>query len=246
LRSLAIDKLKSVDQICSSMVDGRLVGEAPTIALAAGRAADIPLIIGINSGEDSLLDHGDGLARAKATLQSTLTAARRVYGNGLSDDALVRAMFRDSLLMAPARWVAGRPWRKRAAFLYYFDYVDQARRPAQRAVPHGFDVFYVFGTFAHRPDGGPPAAPADQAMGMTIHACWVNFARTGRPSCPGADPWPAYAQESDSWMVFSDRGAHIVHGLMAPQLDWQEGRVRWLLWLARMQSALKRAFSWGD
>jgi para-nitrobenzyl esterase len=164
----------------------------------------------------------------------------------LSEDALVRVLFRDGLLMAPARWVAARPWRKQAAFLYYLDYVEQARRPGQRSVPHGSDVFYVFGTFAQRPDGGPPATPADLAMGTLIHTCWVNFAKTGQPSCSGADAWPAYTQENDSWMVFGDRGARVVPGLNARALDWQEGRVRWLLRLARMQSAFKKAFSWGS
>jgi para-nitrobenzyl esterase len=247
LRSLSIDKLKSMDQICGGSVDGRLLNEAPTIAFAAGRAADIPLIIGINSGEDSLLDHGDGIARAKASMQSTLADARKVYGSHLSDDDLVRALFRDSLGMAPARWIAGRPWRQQSAFLYYFDYVDQARRPGQRSAPHGSEVVYVFGTFAHRPDGGPSATAADEAMGALIHACWVAFAKTGRPACLGSDPWPAYSPYSDSWMVFSDHGAHVVPGLAAARLDWQEGRVRWLLWLARIQSAFNRAFSsWGD
>jgi para-nitrobenzyl esterase len=246
LRALSVEQLKSVDPICSNMVDGRLVNEAATIALAAGRAMDIPLLIGINSGEDSLLDHGDGVSRAKATMQSSLKDARRVYGNDLSEEALVRVMFRDALVMAPARWVAARPWRKQAAFLYYLDYVEQARRPAQRSVPHGSDVFYVFGTFAQRPDGGPPATPADLAMGTLIHTCWVNFAKTGQPSCSGADAWPAYTQQNDSWMVFGDRGARVVPGLNARALDWQEGRVRWLLRLARMQSAFKKAFSWGS
>jgi para-nitrobenzyl esterase len=247
LRSLSIDKLKSMDQICGGGVDGRLLSEAPTISFAAGRAADIPLIIGVNSGEDSLLDHGDGIARAKASMQSTLADARKVYGTQLSDDDLVRALFRDALAMAPARWVAGRPWRQQPAFLYYFDYVDQARRPGQRTAPHGSDVLYVFGTFAHRPDGGPSATAADEAMGALIHACWVSFAKTGRPACAGGDPWPTYSQDTDLWMVFSDRGAHVVPGLASARLDWQEGRVRWLLWLARIQSTFKRVFSgWGE
>jgi hypothetical protein len=48
-------------------------------------------------------------------------------------------------------------------------------------------------------------------------------------------------------MVFSDRGAHVVPGLAAAKLDWQERRVRWLLWLARIQSAFKRVSNgWGD
>ncbi len=246
LRALPVAKLLTVDQICSSMSDGRLIPEAPTVALAAGRAMDIPLIIGLNSGEDSLIDHGDGIERAKVTMKSALKDARPIYASDMSDDALVRLLFRDSLFMAPARWVAGRSWRAQPAYIYYLDYIEEARRPVQRTVPHGSDLFYVFGTSTSRPDGGPAATAADLAMGTTIHGCWVSFAKTGKPSCPGAGPWPAYTQANDSWMVFSDSGGHIVPGLMAKQLDWQEGRVRWLIWLARIQSAWKRAFSWGN
>jgi para-nitrobenzyl esterase len=247
LRSLSIEQLKSMDKVCGASVDGRLVSEGPTIAFLAGRAADIPLIIGVNSGEYSLIEHGDGIARAKVSMQSTLKDARKIYGDHISDDDLVRALFRDSIAMAPARWIAGRSWRRQPAFLYYFDYVDEARRSTVRGAPHGSEVLHVFETLAHRPDGGPPATPADEAMAVLVHSCWVNFAKTGRPICAGGDPWPAYTQENDSWMVFSEHGAHIVPRLEAAKMDWHEGRVRWLLWLGRIQSAFKSAFSgWGD
>lgn len=238
LRALSVEKLNSVAEVCTGLVDGRFLSEEPTVALAAGRAADVPLIIGANSGEDSLLDHG-GLARAKASMfkPSILEEAREVYGEPPGDDALVRALFRDFLFMAPARWVASRTWRQQPAFLYYFDH---ARRPYEQRAPHGSDVFHVFETFDHRPDGGPPAIPADRAMGAVIHACWVSFARTGRPLCPGVQTWSDYATGRQPWMVFGDRGAHIEHEFAAPQLDWHEQRVRGLLWLARIQSALKR------
>jgi hypothetical protein len=47
-------------------------------------------------------------------------------------------------------------------------------------------------------------------------------------------------------MVFSAHGAQVIPKLAAAQLDWQERRVRWLLWFARIQSAFKSAFNgWG-
>src|SRR3981189_3887609 len=141
-----------MDQVCGGSVDGRLRSQAPKIAFAAGRAADIPLLIGVNSGEDSLLDHGDGIARAKASMQSSLADARKIYGDRMSDEDLVRVLFRDSLGMAPARWIAGRSSRRQPAFVYFFDYVHEARRPGQRSSPHGSEGLYVFRTFAHRPD----------------------------------------------------------------------------------------------
>jgi para-nitrobenzyl esterase len=238
LSALSVERLSSVAEVCGGLVDGRLLGEEPTIALAAGRAADIPLIIGINSGEDSLLDNG-GLARVASALfdPSILEKAKEVYGGRLDDDALTRALFRDFLFMAPARWVVSRGWREQPAFLYYFDH---ARRPHEQRAPHGADVFHVFETLDHRPDGGPPATPADRAMAAMMHACWVSFARTGQPSCPGAEAWPEYAAGRQPWMVFGDQGARVEHELAASQLDWHERRVRVPFWLMRIYSSLKR------
>ncbi len=222
----------------------------PTVAFAAGRAADIPLLIGTNSGEDSLLNRGDGVARARATMLtgSTEKAAREVYGNDISDETLVRDIFRDSLAAAPARWIAGLPWRTQPAFLYYFDYVDQAQRPGLTRVPHGSEVFYVFGTFAHRPDGGRRLLLPTWQWGATVHGCWVSFVKTGQAFCSGVGRWPPYVRDGDaSSMTFDDRGAHVEHNRAAAQLDWSESRVRWLIWLARIQADFKRWFGgWGD
>ena len=243
LRALSVQQLDDAGQICSASVDGRLFRDQPTIAFAAGRAADIPLLIGINSGEDSLLDVG-GIEKAKSTLMngSQGKSARELYGSDMDDETLVRSLFRDSLFVAPARWLAALSWRTQPTYLYYFDYVDEAQRPARRSAPHGSDVFHVFETFAVRPDGEPAATAADLSMGSVMHACWVGFAKTGHPTCAGADPWTPYTREADSWMVFSARGAHIEPIPNAARLDKVEGRVSWALWLGRIKAALSRWF----
>jgi para-nitrobenzyl esterase len=240
LRALSIAQLNSVTDVCTGLVDGRLLTEEPTVALAAGRAADLPLIIGANSGEDSLLSRA-ALESIKAFMfkPSTLEAAREVYGDRPNDDVLARLLFRDVLFVAPARWIASRTWREQPAFLYYF---DRARRPYEQRAPHGADIFNVFETFDQRPDGGPAATDADRAMGAAMHACWVSFARTGRPSCPGTSAWPPYSDDEQPWMVFSESGAAVERQLAAAQLDWHERRVRPLLWLARVQAAWRRLF----
>ena len=50
----------------TASADPRLSPEGPTTAIDSGRQAAVPLMIGVNSGEDSLLDYGGGLAKAKA------------------------------------------------------------------------------------------------------------------------------------------------------------------------------------
>jgi para-nitrobenzyl esterase len=244
LRALSVNQLNTAGQICGGIVDGRMLRDQPTIALAAGRALDIPLIIGVNSGEDSLLDIGDGVARAKSMLLSgdAGKSARELYGAGMDDETLARNVFRDSLFMAPARWVAGLSWRTQPSYLYYFDYVDEAQRAVRQRAPHGSDVFHVFETFDVRPDGEPAATSADHAMAALMHACWVSFAKTGHPICPRADAWTPYTRDVDPWMVFSVRGAHIEHGLEAAKLDAVENRIRWVLWLGRIKAMFTRWF----
>ncbi|HEX4153564.1 MAG TPA: carboxylesterase family protein [Steroidobacteraceae bacterium] len=244
LRALSVKQLNDVGQVCSAMVDDRLFRDQTTIAFAAGRAADIPLIIGVNSGEDSLLDMTGGIEKAKASLLTGEQgkSARELYGPAMDDETLVRSMFRDSLLVAPARWLAALSWRAQPTYLYYFDYVDEAQRPVRQRAPHGSDVFHVFETFDARPDGEPPATRADRAMGALMHACWVGFAKTGHPVCTGADTWPPYTRDADSWMVFNARGAHVEPIPNASRLDKIEGRIRWALWLGRIKAALDRWF----
>ena len=56
LRALPAETLiRGVGGSFGPIPDGRLLKETPTQAFAAGRAADVPLIIGWNSGEDSLM-----------------------------------------------------------------------------------------------------------------------------------------------------------------------------------------------
>jgi para-nitrobenzyl esterase len=39
-------------------------------------------------------------------------------------------------------------------------------------------------------------------MTAKLHGCWVSFAKTGTPACPGGPAWPPYDRKIDSLMVF--------------------------------------------
>jgi para-nitrobenzyl esterase len=42
----------------------------------------------------------------------------------------------------------------------------------------------------------------DRRMSETMSACWVAFAKTGKPACAGAPKWPAYDPKTDQLMEF--------------------------------------------
>ncbi|WP_312163615.1 carboxylesterase family protein [Phenylobacterium sp.] len=224
--------------------DRTLLPEPQTIAIDAGRHAAVPLMIGSNSGEDSLLDYGGGLERARAaTKPQDLRKLRRLYGLGAAEDELaIRYSLNDGLVAAPARWVARRWSRKAPAYVYYFDHVDEADRARRVRAGHGAEIYYVFETLGRQPADPPPPSIGDQHLAREMHARWVAFARTGSPNIEGAAPWPAYSARDDRTMLFGPSGAASRQALRKRELDWHEGRMAPLIFLLRLKTELERLF----
>jgi para-nitrobenzyl esterase len=241
LRALPAQKIADAPGDSVAEPDPRLVPEDPTIAIAAGRVAQVPLLIGVNDGEDSLIDRN--IAKAEAALDTdTLAKLRKVYGVDLTKEMAARLYFRDGLATAPARWVVAH-WMP-PAYLYRFEHVTESYRPKRKRAHHGAEIFYVFETLGREPDVASHPTPADEALARQIHARWVAFAKTGRPDTPGAPRWPAYSATSDQWMVFGQDRAHVQAHLMKPQLDWYDSRTGWLILMLRIKDAVTRFFWW--
>lgn len=241
LRAVAPERLTAVEGAFGPVVDGRLLDRDPISAFARGDFADVPLMIGVNSGEDSLLNYGGGLQRFGKLIKPNAALARLYPQANGDEEQLIRLGFRDFAFAAPARWVASRPRRSRA-WLYAFDYVEEARRETMPRANHAAEIFHVFETLDRRPDGAPPATPVDRAVSAAMHARWIAFAKTG---APGAD-WPAYVPAEDAWMVF-DRtpGGQVKRGWWKTALDRHERKGRLLILLLRTRDRLRRLFAVG-
>lgn len=198
-------------------VDGRLMKETPAQAFAASRAADVPLIIGANSGEDSLM--GAWKPEMAAAIPP---AARGVYVEeaAKSDEALARAVFGDRAFVAPARWIAAEASAGKPAWLYHFSYVGSRFRPAgiTRAF-HAAEIQYVFEYWGRRTPLSM-VSDDDKAMANLMHGCWVAFAKTGVPAC-GGEAWPAYTSKADKLMEFGAQSG-VRAGFRKSRLDAQE------------------------
>ena len=202
LRALPADKLAEAgaEADYGPFVDGRLLKETPAQAFAAGRAADVPLIIGANSGEDSLL--GRSLPDAAALAARIPPQMKALYGEEAAkgDEALVRAAFGDRYMIAPARWIAAKAAGGRPAYLYHFSYVGSRFRPmGMTRAAHAAEIQYVFEYWGRRTPISM-VAQDDKAMADLMHGCWVAFAKTGAPRC--GIPWPAYDPKRDELVEF--------------------------------------------
>jgi para-nitrobenzyl esterase len=198
LRALPVEKLFNLPLTLGGVgpfVDGRLTRESVPRAFAAGHEADVPLIIGSNSYEASLMisfkmPAADFLARLPA-------AVKPLYPG--DEQAQATALFTDSIMGAPARWVAARASSVAPAYLYHFSYVPTALRATAPGTRHGGEIPFVFGDWS--PAFAQAMSADDRAMEAVTHACWVSFAKTGQPSC-GGQAWPAYSPATDSLMEF--------------------------------------------
>lgn len=206
-----------------SFIDGRIVKIAPATAFRDGSALDLPLIIGWNSDEASLIDSTGATSAALLRRFSAdeLARARELYGKeATTDEALARALFTDASFAAPARWLAARAHAGAPAWLYHFDYTFQ-QRPRPNGARHGGEIPYVFATLDSLPAAHALISSHDRQIARLVSSCWVAFAKAGSPTCAGAPAWPSYSPDSDALLLFGAT-PKVVQRFRATALDYQE------------------------
>jgi len=216
LRALPADKL--IVSAGGVAEDGRMLTETPTQAFARGHALDLPLIIGSNSNEASLLG-SFGLAGGVAGIPPEV---RQAYSAEAPDDAtLARLNFNDRVMGAPARWIAAKGSGGARTWLYYFSYVPERQRATRPGTNHASEIPFVFDSLDAVPGRTPLISPSERALAALAHSCWVAFAKTGAPNCAGGQAWPAYDPSTDQLLEFgADTG--VRQHFRKAQLDAQE------------------------
>ena len=184
-------------------LDGDPVRESPSEVIAAGRAAHVPVIVGANSGEGSLMG---AFPMGPATVFAIVGGRERVealYPELKDDEARAKAVFRDGLFVEPARRTARGLAKSGPTWLYHFAYVAERSRPTNNGagVQHGGEIPYAFDSWGRMP--AITLSPADARVTAAIHAAWVRFARTGDPSGPEL-AWPRVTTKTTPTLVVGD------------------------------------------
>jgi len=174
-------------------VDGSVLPAAPVAAIAAGRGAGVPLLIGSNRDEARLFLVAPGVI--DVIDEPTLAAAAGGYGlagNGLagyranrpggSAGDILAALITDWFFRVPAIRVAEARGAAAAAgtWMYRFDRPEPQANHGLGAC-HGAEIPFVFDTVTRaevRPRLG--AAPS-QAVADRVHRVWVDFITRGEP-----------------------------------------------------------------
>ena len=219
------------------IIDGVLVAQTVPAAFAKGDQARVPLLVGGNSFEASLLP--EVIRHPEAVLDRLgphRDGAVTLFGSGDSIKAAANLVTL-SQVIEPDRFLARQAAKVGTpAFVYYFSYVPEAIRSQTLGAGHGAEVSYVFETLPKAPFDRPasdtrlgprhfPAAtPADEAISRAMHAYWVAFAKTGDPGNAGGPPWPAVTPASDPVIEFGADGVNLRPGFEAFKLDMLAAR----------------------
>jgi para-nitrobenzyl esterase len=201
LRAVPVADLLKAARGASPILDGRLVMAPPLSRLLAGEGAPVPLLIGTNADEGSLVPYyGAAADKVVDLLRPWADDLPAVYGADAADPgALKRDLFADLLFAAPARRIAAVQSARAPAYLYRFDGMARDMPGTEHGAPHGAEMVYVFDTLDTR---RRPTSDQDQRTVEVVHRCWVGFVATGRPDCGAGAAWPAYRPADDMTMVF--------------------------------------------
>lgn len=199
-------------RVLRPICDGWLIPEDERAAFKAGRIHAMPMIVGTNADEGTLLTASwpietvdDHRRMVEANFGAAAQDAIALYPapSDFEARAAIARIFGDTQFNYGARLLArtmsrrGEPtWR----------YVFTRRRPGQLDGPHhGDEVSHVFGQLAAGRGAQPePFDAVDVAVSRAMRSAWIAFARSGNPNAPGLAAWPAYSPHDDAHIEFGD------------------------------------------
>jgi para-nitrobenzyl esterase len=196
--------------------DGRSVPRHPFTPDAPELSADIPVIVGANKDETTVLFpppdafnlDWPGLrkhlatAMPRADVDALIERLRRIRPGATPSD-LYFTVTTELGMGNNARTLATRKAQQSAApvYLYRLEWetpVDGGRLGAH----HGLDVPLMFDNVA-KASGLRESGSADaQRVADAMSAAWLSFARSGNPNAPGLAYWPAFEPKQQPTMVF--------------------------------------------
>ena len=212
-------------------VDGWIFPDTIYDIFAAGRQHDVPVIVGSNADEMTIL----GGAAGTETLEQYRETVRNEYGEHAgaflatfpaeTDEEAQRARMASGT-DATFGWEM-RTWARMMetvsspAYLYFFSRVPPAPDADRYGAYHTAEIPYVFDNFgvSPHPYANRDYTDTDRRLSEILASYWVNMAATGNPNSDGLPAWPAYDPEADAALHLGDTIA-VEQGIRKGRLDF--------------------------
>jgi para-nitrobenzyl esterase len=203
----------AVNRGLAPCVDGRSVPAHPFDPVATDISRDVPLIIGTNKDEMTLMMGIGKMTEQQARQRFAMmlgpergSAAFEMYRKLKPADQptyWVTSMATDQIMRGNSIIEAERKAAQKAApvFMYRFDWESPVADGALRAF-HGIEVPFVFDNGTGSDNGTAGNGAQREALTTDVSGAWIAFAHTGNPSRKGLQ-WPRYDANSRTTMIFN-------------------------------------------
>ena len=234
LRSRSVDELYALVRAGTVLgnhyptIDGHVLPESPLASFAGGRQAPVPLLLGSNTDEGTLLHPVLKAPMVEYRYQPLPDGAPQpemaeAFGDDFSrlvelypglDRRSVRAetdFLGDHMFGGRAFWYARHHGSAgHATWLYHF--ARKPESPNQTAgAYHAAELAFVHG--ANVPV--LPMTAADKVLGAEMRQYWTDFARTGDPNDLASIGWPRFDPLDPQWL-------RLDHQILAEKVDKTE------------------------
>jgi para-nitrobenzyl esterase len=220
--------------VTAPVMDGEVMAQMPTQAIARGVAKHIPMIVGSNLDEWKLflifepnkekIDRAQIVERLGYVIPSKHVEeiveryyqARSKRGDDTSPLGMLSAINTDVMFRIPAlQMIEAQHKHNPAVFNYLFTYKSPVFDGVLGAC-HALEMGFVFATHDGQFCGAGPEA---DRMSEIIQDAWTSFARTGNPSCAALGDWAVYGD--DRMTMILDTQCHLESAL------YEEERQAW-------------------
>ncbi|HWM84312.1 MAG TPA: carboxylesterase/lipase family protein [Kofleriaceae bacterium] len=203
-------------------IDEVSLPEAPLEAVRAGRAAQVPLLLGSTRDEWALFDVFLGgaateevVVRLRERLGGALDPIHAVYQESREDRSPAGAwidLVGDLAFRMPIERLAEAQSARAPVWLYRFDWATPAFE-GRLGAAHALDLPFMWSAidlpFSQFLLGGD--VEGARPLAAQMHDSWAAFIRTGDPGGAGLPDWPRYDPDRRATMLL-DRNARVVDG----------------------------------
>jgi para-nitrobenzyl esterase len=216
--------------------DGRLVTRQPFDPVANPLNADVPLLVGCTSTENTVFMMGDEAA-FKLDMPGLRQRMRTLLGESAGDGAVDLYMTLKPLAAPPQLYFEMLSDRTRRqsimiaemkaaqnearAYLYQLMWNTPVMDGLLRS-PHSLDLPMVFDiALGERWKPYTGAVPAADRVAKAMSGAWVEFARTGDPGT-AALQWPDYSLRRRDVMLFDEDSTHATDAFRETRQFWDD------------------------